>query len=70
MTKLILGSLIAGAFTGVVTAYAIRKYNEKKEIDDIADSVDKLLAMSKAVDNGEDTFEWKGETISIGSLTY
>ena len=70
MTKLILGSLIAGAFTGVATAYVIRKYNEKKELDDISDSVDKLLAMSKAVDNGEDTFEWKGNTIKINTLTY
>lgn len=70
MTKLILGSLIAGAFTGVATAYVVRKRNEKKELNDIADSVDKLLAMSKAVENGEDTFEWNGDTISIESLTY
>lgn len=70
MTKLIIGSLIAGAFTGLATAYVLRKYNEKKELDDITDSVDKLLAMSKAVDNGEDTFEWKGNTLQINTLTY
>ena len=70
MTKFIIGSLIAGAFTGLATAYVLRKYNEKKELDDITDSVDKLLAMSKAVDNGEDTFEWKGNTIKINTLTY
>lgn len=70
MTKLIIGSLIAGAFTGVATAYAVKKYNEKKELNDIADSVNKLLAMSKAVENGEDTFEWNGDTISIESLTF
>ena len=64
MNKLIIGSVIA-VITGVVSVIIYRKRKEEKENEEIKDSVDKLMAMANATENGKDSFTWNGKEYKI-----